>query len=76
VTGVVALLLAKNPGLSAGAAYRILRDTSGRSDVDVGDSEHVNACAAVVSLMGRGSCRTSNNDLQLADKQEQRAAPH
>jgi hypothetical protein len=73
VTGIVALLLAKEPGLSPGAAYRILRDTSGRSDVDVGDGAHVNACAAVVSLLGRGSCMTSGNNLQLADKQ---AAPH
>jgi subtilisin family serine protease len=74
VTGVVALLLAKNPGLSPDAAYRILRDTSSRSDVDVGDNDHVNACAAVVSLMGRGSCKASGSDHQLADKQDPRAS--
>ena len=74
VTGVVALLLAKDPGLSPGAAYRILKDTSGRSDADLGDSAHVNACAAVVSLLGRGPCKSSDDDHRLADKQDSSAA--
>jgi hypothetical protein len=48
VTGVVALLLAKNPQLNPGSARKLLRDTS------LHDS--VNACAAVAAAVGRGSC--------------------
>ncbi len=53
VTGAVALLLGKNPKLTAGAAYRLLRDTT--VHLDTGDS--INACAAITSLMGHGLCR-------------------
>jgi hypothetical protein len=59
VTGVVALLLAKNAELSATAAYRLLRDTSS-GGVD-GSTGGVDACAAVVSLVGRGSCRIEHD---------------
>jgi hypothetical protein len=52
VSGVVALLLAKNPGLTAGDAYGLLRNTSSSSS----DGTLVDACAALVSLMGKGSC--------------------
>jgi subtilisin family serine protease len=48
VTGVVALLLANNPDLSAGTTRKLLRDTSLHDSVD--------ACAAVVAAAGRGSC--------------------
>ena len=48
VTGVVALLLAGKPDLSAGSAGKLLRDTSLHDSVD--------ACAAVVAAVGRGSC--------------------
>ena len=51
VSGVAALLLAKNAGLTAGAAYRLLRDTSESS---------VDACAAVAALLGHGSCAVRN----------------
>jgi subtilisin family serine protease len=52
VSGVVALLLARNPGLTAGEAYGLLRNTSSSSP----DGNLVDACAALVSLMGKGSC--------------------
>jgi hypothetical protein len=55
VTGVVALLLAEKPRLSAASAYEILRNTSVRMSGLPGD-EHVDACAAVVALVGHGSC--------------------
>jgi subtilisin family serine protease len=63
VSGVVALMLAKNAGLSAAAAYRLLRDTSAVS-VD-GVIGGVDACAAVVTLLGRGSCH-SDHDRRVA----------
>jgi len=53
VTGVLALLLAKKSALSAADAYRLLRDTSSRSP---DDGTLIDACAAVVSLVGQGSC--------------------
>jgi hypothetical protein len=56
VSGVVALMLAKNPGLSATAAYRLLRDTSSPLKAVDGAIKGVDACAAVVTLVGQGSC--------------------
>jgi hypothetical protein len=56
VSGIVALLLAKNPALSAADAYRLLRSTSTHTQAVAGDVPIVDACAAVVSLVGRGSC--------------------
>jgi len=56
VSGVVALLLAKNSALTAAEAYRILRDTSTASTTADEAGQRVDACAAVVSLVGRGSC--------------------
>jgi subtilisin family serine protease len=53
VTGVLALLLAKKSALSAADAYRLLRDTSTRSS---DDGTLIDACAAVVALVGQGSC--------------------
>jgi subtilisin family serine protease len=72
VTGVVALLLAKNHALSAANAFRLLRDTSaaavvhtdlgsvpepGRAASEAARNEQVNACAAVTALVGQGSCK-------------------
>ncbi len=54
VSGVVALMLAKNAGLSAADAYRLLHDTSSVSGN--GGIAGVDACAAVVTLVGQGSC--------------------
>jgi len=69
VSGVVALLLAKNARLSAADAYRLLRDTSTYSGAVGEDGKQVDACAAVTSLVGRGSCGPM-------DEQPQRVALH
>jgi hypothetical protein len=61
VTGVVALLLAKNRNLTASATSKLLRDTSVRDEAGVDEPVHVDACAAMVTLMGRGTC-TSRGD--------------
>jgi hypothetical protein len=54
ISGVVALLLAKNSGLSAADAMRLLQNTSVKAGG--GNGTLVDACAAVVSLVGQGSC--------------------
>jgi len=75
VSGVVALLVAKNHGLSAAGAYRLLRDTSAHGDG--GDGALVNACAAVVLLVGQGYCRpTPDSEHKVADEHGQRIALH
>src|SRR5260221_528213 len=51
VTGVLALLLAKKTGLSAADAYRLLRNTSAHP-AGAGGGGFVDACAAVVALVG------------------------
>ena len=56
VTGVVALLLAKNRTLTASVTSKLLRDTSVSDDAGADGTRHVDACAAVVTLVGRGSC--------------------
>jgi subtilisin family serine protease len=55
VTGTVALLLSRNPNLTAAAVYRLLQDTTVHlGDPNSGDS--INACAAITALMGSGEC--------------------
>jgi subtilisin family serine protease len=56
VSGVVALLLAKDRNLTAAATSKLLRDTSVRAEASGDGTVHVDACAAVVALVGRGSC--------------------
>ncbi|HEY1312582.1 MAG TPA: S8 family serine peptidase [Steroidobacteraceae bacterium] len=56
VSGVLALLLARNSALSAAAAYRLLHDTSSPNGSPNGATALIDACAAVVSLIGQGSC--------------------
>jgi hypothetical protein len=76
VSGVVALLLAKNPRLTAADAYRLLRDTS-RLDGIAGGGTLVDACAAVVSLIGQGSCNPATDiEHRMADERRLRVAPH
>ena len=58
VTGVVALLLAKKPALTAVDAYRVLSATSIRTDA--AGAATVDACAAVVSVVGQGSCAATD----------------
>jgi subtilisin family serine protease len=71
VTGVLALLLAKKAGLSAADAYRLLHDSSGHP----GGGVSVDACAAVVSLVGHGYCNPTT-DAKMADEHGQRIALH
>ena len=56
VTGVVALLLAQKPDLTAAAASKLLRESSNPQAIAEGTGQ-VNACAAVIALIGRGSCQ-------------------
>jgi hypothetical protein len=76
VSGVVALMLAKNPQLSAAAAYRLLRDTSSSSKADDGSVRGVDACAAVVTLVRQGSCHTADGKLSNTDQPANRVALH
>jgi hypothetical protein len=76
VSGVLALLLAKKTGLSADDAYRLLRDTSAHAGGS-GGGTLVDACAAVVSLVGHGFCNpTTDTEGRMADELEQRVAQH
>lgn len=69
--------VAKNPGLSTADAYRLLRDTSTRSGAVGGEGMLVDACAAVLSLIGQGSCSpTTESEHRMADEREQRVARH
>jgi hypothetical protein len=73
ISGVVALLLAKKAGLSADEAYRLLRDTSAHP----GGGVLVDACAAMLSLVGHGYCNpTTDNGPRMAGELEQRFARH
>jgi subtilisin family serine protease len=85
VSGVVALLLSKRSALSASETYRLLRDTSTHGGAAGGDSSRVDACAAVVSLIGQGTCspatgaehRVAADEHTVAGEQhEQRVALH
>jgi Subtilase family len=77
VSGVVALLLAKNSRLSAADAYRLLRDTSSYSGVVGENGGRVDACAAVTSLVGQGSCAPATDmEHGIADEHAQRVALH
>jgi Subtilase family len=76
VTGIVALMLEKDHGLSANAAYQILHDTSARPGDTPDGAEHVDACAAVVALVGRGACKGFGLGHRLAEQPGGSAAPH
>ena len=59
VTGTVALLLARNPHLSAGTVYQVLRDSTsavGAAPGTDGGDESINACAAVTAVTPWLSC--------------------
>jgi Subtilase family len=76
ISGVLALLLAKKARLSAADAYRLLRDTSAHPSGS-GGGTLVDACAAVVSLVGHGYCNpTTDTGRRMADELEQRVARH
>lgn len=74
VSGVVALMLAKDPGLSAGAAYRLLRETS--TPLSAGGIKSVDACAAVVRLVAQASCPAAGIERAALDQHEPRVALH
>jgi Subtilase family len=76
VSGVVALMLAKNPGLSAAAAYRLLRDTGSLLKVSTGGLKEVDACAAVVTLVGQGTCHSADTEHTSPVGQGDRVALH
>jgi subtilisin family serine protease len=79
VSGVVALMLAKDPSLSAQAAFRVLRDTSSATAVasSAGRSKGVDACAAVVTVSRQGSCHSAADAVQgVANAGDSRVALH
>jgi hypothetical protein len=76
VSGVVALMLAKNPGLSAASAYRLLRDTSSSLQTADGGVKGIDACAAMVTLVGRGTCHPSEGTGSAASPAGNRIALH
>lgn len=77
VSGVLALLLAKKVGLSGADAYRLLRDTSARTAGAGGDGALVDACAAMVALVGQGTCSPRIDTAHdAADPPAQRIALH
>jgi subtilisin family serine protease len=67
VTGVVALLLAENRNLTASATSKLLRDTS-TAKASADGAGHVDACAAVVALLGRGTCARDDRADLLMDR--------
>jgi subtilisin family serine protease len=76
VSGVIALMLAKDPGLSAASAYRLLRDTSSALQTADGDVKGVDACAAVVTLVGQGACHAGDGKRTAAFQNGDRVALH
>jgi hypothetical protein len=66
VTGAVALLLAKDPQLSQARIYQLLHDTAAPASADSNAGHGINACAALVTLTGHGSCRTLASDNRVA----------
>jgi Subtilase family len=56
ISGVLALLVARNSGLSSGDALRLLRAASAHAGNGAAAPTYVDACAALVSLVGEGSC--------------------
>jgi subtilisin family serine protease len=76
VSGVIALMLAKNPALSAAAAFRLLRDTSSPLKAVDGGISGIDACAAVVTLVGQGSCHTTEGGRSQTAPNGERVALH
>lgn len=68
VSGVIALLLSKDRALLPGDAFTLLRATSFRTGVPNDPRNTVDACAAVASLVGHGSCKPADARFQPADK--------
>jgi len=66
VTGIVALLLAKNSKLTGTAVYQLLRDTTVR--IESGGDDSVDACGAVTALIGHGLCHNGTTDTSRVAK--------
>jgi len=66
VTGIVALLLAKNSKLTGSAVYQLLRDTTVR--IESGGDDSVDACGAVTALIGHGLCHNGTPDTSRVAK--------
>jgi subtilisin family serine protease len=75
VTGVVALLLSQNHRLTAAATSKLLRDTSVRANAPADRTGRVDACAAVVAVVGRGACTEDAHPDVTADRTD-RVALH
>jgi subtilisin family serine protease len=75
VTGVVALLLARNHSLTASAAAKLLRDTSVHAKAPADRTGPVDACAALVAVVGRGTC-TADTDSEVTTVRTDRVALH
>jgi hypothetical protein len=74
VSGVLALLLAKKADLTAADAYRLLHNSTPHPG---GEGTGVDACAAVTSLVGKGSCNpTTEAGRKGAGEPERRLALH
>jgi subtilisin family serine protease len=76
VSGVVALMLARNPALSADAVYRLLRDTSSSLRASDAGVRGVDACAAITSLVGQGVCHAAGGERSMANQPSERLALH
>jgi len=59
VSGVVALLLARNADLGPDAIRRLLKAATQRYAMPGGEMESINACAALAAMLGEGSCQPS-----------------
>jgi hypothetical protein len=68
VTGVVALRLEKNHALTTAAATKLLRETGAPAGAERGDAGQLDACAAIIALMGRGTRMDADPDSRLAEK--------
>ena len=56
VSGVVALLLSRQPRLTSGQVRTLLRDATERVPTPQGELASLNACAALAAMLGEGPC--------------------
>jgi len=75
VSGVIALLLSKDHKLLPADAYQLLRRTSAHPHDSTGDGGWVDACAAVVAIVGHGECN-QHTDTRLVDEAGSRVVMH
>ncbi len=68
VSGVMALLLSKNHSLSSADAFALLRTTSLHTGPAGDENGIVDACMAVVTLVGSGDCKPAAVQMRLVDE--------